>query len=183
MVVPKLNRCSYINCNVYILILQHQASKDVWVVRCRDYNVNPLRMHLNISLLDNCLHPGTYDYFVVSDEDWVKDGINIDQVRESDYQTEKEAITINDMYIVVGGKLLVTKFFQAEVRLGDEIPVDGEGNRFSVKDQVRDGIAEDDIVKTLTILGRGMLKYKESTMFIEPKKEYVNQKTFKEYEG
>lgn len=108
VILPKINRCYQNDCNVYQLILQKCSNNEIFVFIVRDFSLkNDPRYRFKFAVPD-CMGIGEYNLFLVTNSEW--NSYELDQyfVKNSYRQTDKEAITFCDNYIVIDGKVLMT---------------------------------------------------------------------------
>lgn len=160
MIIPKVDRCNLDPCNVYQLILTNVFTKDIYVFKVKDVALTDRRFNIWVELPE-CAEYGEYEYYLISNDEWNPIDIDSNIPKDSIKCTDKSAITFNGKYLVAGDYLLVTKFFYTQVSLGDKIVTDNEGNRVLVEQVSEDTNSIDDLYKTLDIIARGMLTYKD----------------------
>lgn len=178
---PKLLRCNLDPCNIYQLVLQHKFTKEIFLFKVRDLSWNTLRFYFNMQVPD-CFPDGEYDYFIISNDEWSTDEINVDIVKHTNLYTDKGLVTLNDKCIIIGDKLLVTKFFKARVfNCGKQLTYNGD---YVIAQQAsQDDKAYGDIVKNINILGRGLLKFNYCREDKDDVTYYEGSKIYKEYNG
>lgn len=179
---PKLSRCFECKNGIYIVILQHIYTMEYYVIKVKDTMPFPLRFNFNLCLPE-CASYGTYDYFVVSYKEWLKDtnNINVNQIRKSGRQTLKTPVTDDGKLLVIGDSVFVTSYFK--MKTGIHLP---SGDELLSDEKDPDMEANGEILTSLNILSRGLLKYHNLDIeSFEPQtKEYkYTEKVIKEYNG
>lgn len=181
--IPILEKCKVAKCGKYRLILRHNATKEVFVFRINDIGNNKIRICFNFEFPEFMCF-GEYDYYLVSDDNWFPEDINMYDVRNTVKSTDKEAVTANDMYIVHDEKLILTKWFKAYI-YDDGKPI-VKGDKCIVGDGESDNSEEyGNLYNELDILSSGVLYFKEYEPFCcSPFTTYDdNRKPDKMYKG
>lgn len=155
--LPKLERCKLDECNLYYLLLHNNYTKELWVFKVRDFNSNPIRFNIYLEIPE-CFDEGEYTYYLVSVDDWNTDKLSTNYPTQTQFQTDKEAITTNGMYIISNNKMLVTSKFKAKLLIDGKEIKDASHllTAFGESDDERE---EGEIVKEVNVLNTGLLKY------------------------
>lgn len=175
--VPKLRRYCLNPCNIYQIIFENTYTKEIIVYKTRDLHYfNKLRFKLIITGLPS----GTYKYYVINDNDWRGEELDWNNIRNSSRIIPNGAVVTGDKYIVIGNKLLVTKYFTA--KLVDSNLLDIEASCETLATTLfTENEPEGDIIKILVILATGLVNITNSTN--EPVEYKEQNKSYKEYEG
>lgn len=187
LIAPKLDRCYLSPSNIYIVIFQHQATKEVSVCRCRDIVSFNLRFNLFVSIPE-CSPYGTYDYFIVRDEEWIRDinNLNWDSIGRSEFYPMLSPILSNDGILTIGDTILLINDFKVPLFKIDtkDCPDEEEPIYITVKKEI-DEEPEGDYPRKLRICGRGLLKYygKEEPEVLKKETEYRVNRQLIQYEG
>lgn len=183
LIAPKLDRCYLSPSNIYLVIFQHQMTKEVSVCRVRDILSFRLRFNLFCSIPE-CSPEGTYDYFIVRDEEWIGDinNLNWDSIGLSEFYPMLSPILSSDGILTVGDTILLLNNFKVPLFKVDSNP--GEPVYLTVKREI-DEEPEGDYPHKLKICGRGLLKYYKEGEPRELKKEteYRQNRQLIQYEG
>lgn len=177
--LPKINRCKLAHDNMYQLILQNLATKDVTIFKLFDsVGTNPLYYIFKFEVPD-WLYSGDYKLLLVSNNEWLPNEIDTNIPEETYCKIDKGGITNNDKFIVINGKVLVTRWFKAQL-FNDGCPMtinyqDLGGNVLSDdKSYCGNIVTELDLIHTdlLRIKGKD-IKYNQPIQ--------TGRKTYKEY--
>lgn len=113
--LPKINRCKLSNDNMYQIIIQNLANKEITVFKLFDSaGSNPVYYIFKFEV-PNWIGGGDYKLFLVSNNEWLPDDINTSVPEDSYCKIDKGGITNNDQLIVINGKVLVTRWFKAQL--------------------------------------------------------------------
>lgn len=163
----KLKRCMEDACNLYQVILQNTYTKEVFVYKVRDFSANNIRFCFRF-IMPECT--GDYMYYIVSNNEWDSSEINWDNIDNTNLLTDKTAVTFNGMYLVANGKLVVSKYFKAKATIKEmELPI-------LVESESEDERTEGELVTSLDILSKGLLRYTINPFMCCGERNYNNYK-------
>lgn len=178
--LPRIDRCKGDCCNLYQLIFQNLATKDVTVFKLRDYSQgNPSFYRFSI-VVPEYLKTGEYKIFLVSAAEWCRDEIDVNAPQRTERVTDKEAITANDAYLVFNGKLLVTGYFRAEV-IDASGEVTSDGQHIHVRGKSQDERPCGEISKSVDVIHTDLLtiyavEIDQPERYVEPKASEARKK-------
>jgi hypothetical protein len=158
--LPIFQKCNLDPCNKYLILLQNNFTKECWLFKVLNFSNNHKLRFLFRFDIPKCMERGEYTYYLITNNDWDIDNINIDNIKNSVDITNKMAITNDGLYIINYNVMLVTSGFKAllydcdDIIVNDKVPLQFEFN--TTKDD--DGF----IVKYLNIIQTGLFKYVES---------------------
>lgn len=155
--IPKLLRCRQNDCNIYLLILHSNYTKDVWVFKVRDFRFNDIRYLFYMEFPEGFCE-NEYNYYLVSYDDKITEDLITSFPQFTNIQADKYSVTFNDMFLIVNNKIIVTNKFKAILTNEcNEIKFDDYGIKASF--ETPDKSSTGDLVTGLCILNSGLLKY------------------------
>lgn len=181
LIVPKVNRCKSGYCNIYQIVLQNKATKEIIIYKVRDYSSgNPVHYLFNF-LVPDWLEYGEYDFYLLPDSDWFNEEIDQDNPSTSVRSVDKGGITANGRFLVSGNTLIVTSNVKAKMYDHTGQVVSGKKG-YLVTAQARDTDPCGDICKGIEIIHTDLLKYKpENEPYYAEPKGISSRKQYKEY--
>lgn len=163
----------------YYLILHNNYTKEIWLFKVIDDSIVNLRYAFHVKFPDE-FKDGEYNFYLVSATDFDYDDLSSDYPDKSVIMAKKEAITIDDMYIIFDNKMLVTNKFKAKVYNNDRLLFDDTEviYTFESKDKSSSGY----ISKQFDVLSTGLLRYdKPERICCETKSDYEDNIEYNTY--
>lgn len=159
--IPKLNR-NCISCeDKYLLILQNDYTKCIYLFIINDDCQNPIRFNFNIEFNDY-LEEGTYTYHLIKYIEFI-DFIQLDCIDSNypeltEFVTNNNAIIVNGMYLIANNKLFTTSAIKSYISTNNnELIVNGK--TIISSDYNKENDPTNKILHEFTIINSGILKY------------------------
>ncbi len=112
--LPKVDRCKLHTCDEsYQLILQHKATRKLFVYRVKDHSRNnPVYFHFHFSVAED-MEYGEYNLYLVSANHWIKEEIDRVDPKATIRVPDKTPVLINGWFITSGNELLMNRTTRA----------------------------------------------------------------------
>lgn len=180
LILPRLDRCKNDHCNLYQLIIQNKANKEITVFKLRDCNYdNPIYYGFNFFLPD-CVTPGEYDLYLVSNDEWEKGEINMDRPKDTIRTPNIGAIDSNGGILIAGDYLITNGIFKARFFDSELTQLTSENIGLLIHAESEDH-SSGELCKHLCLIHTDLLKYKcDKVDYIEPNT-YKTRGVYKEY--
>lgn len=155
----RLRKCDKSELGEYQLILQDTADKELLIFDVTDLNEGKTpRYKFEICFNNVCAHDTTYNYFLVSNEGWETQDIDINFPIDSYYKANKTALSQGCLYLVSHNILLVSNKTKAKL-IGNNGLLTDFKIPLIANSETGDNSPDGMIVRYLDVLNNGLLKY------------------------
>ena len=162
LIVPRVDRCKNDPCNIYQLVMQNKATKEIVIFKLRDYACyNPIYFQFRFNIPEWFKY-GEYDVYLIKNNDWQPPSVNEDNICNSCRKTDKSVIGSEGLKFIAGNTLIVTSLFKAKLVDVTESRIKSNGLDLIAYTKSSDNRPAGEIWTYLDVIHTDLAKYKPS---------------------